>query len=80
MTDDHRTQDAETAVPVGTRVSVKPANGGKTGFVVEDFGPLPANATVKLNQSTTIRPRRYAIALDNGDLIFLDAEEFDSDT
>ena len=80
MTDDHRPPDPETAVPVGTRVSVKPSSGGETGLVVEDLGPLPANAAVQLDQSTTIRPRRYAIALDNGNLLFLDADEFDSDT
>ena len=47
--------------------------------MVEDPGPLPADAAVQLDQSTTIRPRRYAIALDNGNLIFLDADEFDSE-
>lgn len=42
-------------MPVATGVSVKPSGGGETGFVVEDLGPLAADAAVQLDQSTTIR-------------------------
>ena len=59
--------------------STRTSSGGETGFVVEDLEPLPADAAVQLDQYTTIQPRRYAIALDNGNLIFLDADEFDSE-
>ena len=80
MTDNHRGRDADTAVPAGTRVHVMPSSGGGAGFVAEDLGPLPPNAVVTLDPSTTIRPRRFAIALDDGSLVFLDADEFNAES
>lgn len=66
-------------VPVGTRVHLTAASGGGSGFIVEDFGPLP---TLTDQQPTTAaaRPRRYAVALDDGTLLFLDDHEFDTTT
>lgn len=76
MSANHRPPAAETTVSAGTRVQVNPASGGGAGVVVEDFGPLPADGVAQLDRDTMIRPRRYAIALDDGTLIFLDAHEF----
>lgn len=48
--------------------------------MADDLGALPADAVVHLDQSTTVRPRRYAVALDDGSLLFLDADDFDTDS
>lgn len=69
--------DHSTPVTIGARVSVKPSHGGGAGFVAEDFGPLPDDAVTHLDEASEIRPRRYAIVLDNGSLVFLDSPAFD---
>lgn len=69
--------DSEMVVAVGTRVQIAASVGGGSGCVVEDFGPQPGDGVVHLDASTTVRPRRYAVALDGGSLIFVDADEFD---
>lgn len=66
-------------VAVGARVRVASCAGGGAGFIAEDFGELP-DGTVRLDRTTLIRPRRYAVALDNGALIFLDRADFATDT
>lgn len=62
---------------MGQRVRVTSAGGG-VGWVVEDFGPQPDEGVVHLDAATTIRPRRYAIALDDGTLAFLDRTDVDA--
>lgn len=65
---------------VGTRVQIAAsAGGGGTGCVIEDFGPQPDEGVVHLDATTTIRPRRYAVALDDGTLLFLDTDDFATD-
>lgn len=70
--------DEGDAVPTGTRVQLIAASGGGTGCVIEDFGPLPDDGAVHLDAHTTIRPRRYAVALDGGSLVFVNDDEFDT--
>ena len=70
-----KANSAGAAVPVGTRVQIVASAGGGAGFVVEDFGPQPAGGAVRLDADTSVRARRYAVAVDGGRLVFADASE-----
>lgn len=71
--------EVDPGVPTGTRVHVKASSGGGAGFVADDLGPIPTGAVVQLDQRTSIKPRRYAVTLDSGSLLFLDAADFEID-
>lgn len=43
---------------------------GEPGVIVEAFGPLP-DVHVDLGEDLRIRPRRYAVNLDNGMFVLL---------
>jgi hypothetical protein len=63
------------AVEVGTRVVV-PSHAGLHGVVVDDFGEQPSNVTTaRLGDDTIAGPKRFAVVLDDGNLIFADDED-----
>ncbi|MBB2990279.1 hypothetical protein FHR72_001747 [Mycolicibacterium iranicum] len=47
-----------------------------TGEIVEDFGDLSGTAVV-VDAQSTVRSRRWAVALDDGRLVFLDGHELE---
>lgn len=47
-----------------------------TGEIVDDFGSL-AGAEVVIDSATTVRSRRWAVQLDDGDLQFLDDDDIE---
>ena len=55
---------------VGARVRVTDGS-NKTGQIVEDFGSL-AGVEVVVDALLTVRSRRWAIALDDGGMAFVD--------
>jgi hypothetical protein len=57
---------------VGTRVRVTDGS-NKTGQIVEDFGAL-AGVEVVVDPLLTARSRRWAVALDDGGMAFVDDE------
>ncbi|WP_237340900.1 hypothetical protein [Williamsia soli] len=61
--------DHEPAFAVGSRVVVEQDRSGK---IVDDFGPPVEGSTVDLGEGRETRPRRWAVALDDGDLVFVD--------
>lgn len=65
--------DRVTAVGSRVRTVGEPV---RSGTVVEDFGEL-AGATVRLGDGRSATGRRWAIALDDGTLVFLDSEEIE---
>lgn len=71
---DHASDPDEPGA-AGVRVRVRAAGHDAVGAVVEDFGPLPdaADSSVDLGQDLVVRPRRFAVLLDNGALVFCDA-------
>jgi hypothetical protein len=60
----------DTPLRVGTRVRVVDGS-NRTGQIVEDFGAL-AGAQVVVDASLTARARRWAVALDDGGIAFVD--------
>jgi hypothetical protein len=57
---------------IGSRVVVVITDGShKTGQIVEDFGPL-AGTEVVVDALLTVRSRRWAVALDDGGIGFVD--------
>lgn len=63
-------------VTVDGRVRVYPATDGEVGgTVVEDFGDLAGHA-VDIGENHIVGPaRRWAIALDEGGLVFVDSDQ-----
>ncbi|ORM33454.1 hypothetical protein BFL43_13845 [Williamsia sp. 1135] len=61
--------DHETAFAVGSRVVI---DEGRSGKIVDDFGPPVEGSAVDLGGGHETRPRRWAVALDDGDLVFVD--------
>lgn len=66
------------AVAVGARVRVRDCAGGGIGCLVDDYGPVPADSAVHLDEHTTIHPRRYAVMLDGGFLVFVNPDDLDT--
>ena len=63
------------AVEVGARVVV-PTHDGAHGVVVDDFGEQPSDVTTaRLGDDTIAGPKRFAVVLDDGNLIFADGED-----
>lgn len=48
-----------------------------TGEIVEDYGSL-AGTEVVVDENHTVRARRYAVALDDGRIAFLDDDAIES--
>lgn len=67
--------DHSDALAVGHRVRTV-GDESLTGLIVEDFGDL-AGAQVVIDADTTVRSRRWAVALDDGRLVFLDDHELE---
>ncbi len=65
-----------SGVAVDTRVRVYPGTDGEVGgTVVEDFGDLAGHA-VDIGETRIVGPaRRWAVALDNGGLVFVDSDQ-----
>ena len=61
---------ASDAFSVGTAVSVTADDNTREGTIVEDFGVLP-EATVDLGDGLQISPKRFAVLLNDGSLVFV---------
>ncbi|MBA4023775.1 MAG: hypothetical protein C0482_15570 [Gordonia sp.] len=61
--------DHENALAVGSRVVIEQNRSGK---IVDDFGPPVEGSAVDLGGGHETKPRRWAVALDDGDLVFVD--------
>ena len=67
--------EGETRFGVGCRVRM--ADGSNTtGEIVEDFGSL-AGAEVVVDAHLTARARRWAVALDDGRMVFVDDDDIE---
>jgi len=66
----------DSRVAVNVRVRVYPGTDGEVGgTVVEDFGDLAGHA-VDIGENHIVGPaRRWAVALDTGDLVFVDSDQ-----
>jgi hypothetical protein len=66
----------ESRVAVNVRVRVYPGSDGEVrGTVVEDFGDLAGHA-VDIGKNHIVAPaRRWAVALDEGSLVFVDSDQ-----
>ena len=66
----------DSSVAVNVRVRVYPGTDGEVGgTVVEDFGDL-AGHVVDIGEHHIVGPaRRWAVALDAGDLVFVDSDQ-----
>ncbi|HEX5143164.1 MAG TPA: hypothetical protein VFW21_04780 [Mycobacterium sp.] len=60
---------------VGTKIRTTDAT-PTYGQIVEDFGDL-AGAEVVVDADSTARSRRWAVALDDGRMVFLDDDEME---
>jgi hypothetical protein len=66
--------DAQLAVNM--RVRVYPdSNAQKRGVVVEDFGEMQKQGVDLGDQHFADPARRWAVALDDGDLVFVDTDQ-----
>jgi hypothetical protein len=65
---------------VGSRVLVKGSDGTSAGVVVDDFGTQVEDAVVDLGDGRKTRPRRWAVALDDGGLAFVDDDGLELET
>ena len=70
----------DSRVAVNVRVRVYPGTHGEVrGTVVEDFGDL-AGHLVDIGENHFVGPaRRWAVALDTGDLVFVDSDQLAAD-
>jgi hypothetical protein len=67
--------DGSTGFAVGDRVRTV-GDESFTGEIVEDFGDL-SGVQVVVDADTTVTSRRWAVALDDGRLLFLDGHEME---
>jgi hypothetical protein len=59
---------------VGSRVRVTMPDGCESsGIIVDDFGEQPDEVSVADGYGSTVRPRRWAIALDDGGIEFVNS-------
>ena len=70
----------DSRVAVNVRVRVYPGTDGEVGgTVVEDFGDL-AGYAVDIGENHMVGPaRRWAVALDEGGLVFVDSDQLAAD-
>jgi hypothetical protein len=75
---------AEKAAPaasdgfsVGTSVNVTADDSTREGTIVEDFGVLP-EATVDLGDGLQVSPKRFAVLLNDGSLVFVDEDSLEA--
>ncbi len=61
--------DNKNSLAVGSRVVIEQNRSGK---IVDDFGPPVEGSAVDLGGGHETKPRRWAVALDDGDLVFVD--------
>lgn len=79
-TDAHGDAAATTRLAVGNRVRVYPGTSDeRSGFIVEDFGDDAGYGVDVGSQHIADASRRWAITLDDGDLVFVDSSELGSD-
>jgi hypothetical protein len=74
------TGDADAQVTLGARVRVHPGTDTESaGVIIEDFGDMSAlDKAVGANQVVKL-PRRWAVALDDGTLVFVDSDQITTD-
>jgi hypothetical protein len=66
----------ESRVAVNVRVRVYPGSDGEVrGTVVEDFGDLAGHAVDIGKNHIVAHARRWAVALDEGSLVFVDSDQ-----
>lgn len=81
--DDHSTagaDDADAQLAPGVRVRVHPGTDAESqGVIVEDFGEMhDREADVSRNQITN-PPRRWAVTVDDGTLVFVNSDQITGD-
>lgn len=60
---------------VGQRVRVATLDEReRVGVIVDDFGEQPEDVAVADGYGSTVRPRRWAIAIDDGGIAFADSD------
>jgi hypothetical protein len=64
--------DDDSSFAVDTRVVITGSAEQRPGIIIDDFGPPIDGAVVDLGEGRETRPRRWAVALDDGDLVFVD--------
>lgn len=63
----------DQSLTVGSRVQVRDeADATRPGVIIDDFGPQAEGGIVDLGDGQQTRPRRWAVALDDGGLVFVD--------
>lgn len=65
--------EVSEALSVGAQVNVTTDDQTREGTIVEDFGVLP-EATVDLGDGLKVSPKRFAVLLNDGSLVFVDAD------
>ncbi|MCV7259185.1 hypothetical protein [Mycobacterium shimoidei] len=72
--------DANARIAVGTRVRIHPRTDAESpGVIIEDFGEMP-RVDVEVGTNQVIGPaRRWAVALDNGTLAFVNSEQLSAE-
>jgi hypothetical protein len=72
--------DADAQLTLGVRVRVHPGTDTESaGVIVEDFGDMSGlNVAISANQVVKL-PRRWAVALDDGTLVFVDSDQITTD-
>jgi hypothetical protein len=67
--------DGDTRFSVGCRIHTADGSNA-TGEIIEDFGSL-AGTEVVVDAQHTARARRWAVALDDGRVIFVDDDDIE---
>lgn len=71
--------DASHAISVGMRVRVFPGTDSETlGHVIDDFGDSAGHGVDIAGKRVAQPARRWAVALDDGALLFLDSHQLDA--
>jgi hypothetical protein len=67
-------------VPLGARVRVHPGTDAESlGVIIDDFGEFPdLDLCIGENQIAN-PPRRWAVALDDGTLVFVNSDQITTD-
>lgn len=69
---DSGASDHDSSFVIDSRVVIASDDERRPGVIIDDFGPPVDGAVVDLGEGRETRPRRWAVALDDGDLVFVD--------
>lgn len=72
-TGDSESEEQNAVLAIGSRVKLRgDAEASGPGEIIDDFGPQVEGAVVDLGDGQQTNPRRWAVALDDGGLVFVD--------